>query len=325
MVQVLADRDYAEASVEAVCARARVSRRTFHRMFASREACFCAVLDEGAARVTALVSDAFVRADSCFDGIRGALGALLMLLDRERVLARVWLIRSLAAGPRVLEHREKKLGELLSVIVSSCPNPDARNVPPLGPQGSFASVLGIVASRLFVEDDEPLIALFGPLMGLAVAPYSDRQTSAREVEWGSRLADAVQASNHSKLAGWPGRTAEGADISARTGVSSARPPAVASQVSPALKNPNAYRARECLLYIAAHPDASNREIATGIGVAHDSQVSRLLGYLLSRNLVLKHSQGVGKRNSWRLSEHGAGAVTAGAQRTGGLLDTAPDT
>lgn len=71
-----------------------------------------------------------------------------------------------------------------------------------------------------------------------------------------------------------------------------------------LSNPNARRARECLIFLAQHPGASNRELATGIGVTHQPQISRLLSRLLGENLVSKRSQGAGKRNAWRLSARG---------------------
>ena len=71
-----------------------------------------------------------------------------------------------------------------------------------------------------------------------------------------------------------------------------------------LSNPSARRARECLRFLATHPDSSNREIATGIGVIHQPQISRLLSQLAAENLVSKHSQGAGKRNAWRLEPRG---------------------
>jgi hypothetical protein len=75
-----------------------------------------------------------------------------------------------------------------------------------------------------------------------------------------------------------------------------------------LGNPNARRARECLCFIGEQDPRgsgpSNREIATGIGVAHWSQISRLLSQLAAEGLVSKRSQGAGKRNAWRLEPRG---------------------
>jgi predicted transcriptional regulator len=71
-----------------------------------------------------------------------------------------------------------------------------------------------------------------------------------------------------------------------------------------LAHPSACRARECLRFITAHSDSSNREIATGIGIANQPQISRLLSQLAAEGLVSKRSQGAGKRNEWRLTPRG---------------------
>jgi AcrR family transcriptional regulator len=66
----------------------------------------------------------------------------------------------------------------------------------------------------------------------------------------------------------------------------------------------ARRARECLRCLAEQPGLSNRELAARIGVAHESQMSRLLSGLVDRGLLAKRSEGVGKRNAWRLTPLG---------------------
>ncbi len=83
-------------------------------------------------------------------------------------------------------------------------------------------------------------------------------------------------------------------------------------IHPAIPN-NAHRVRRCLLFLAEHPDSSNREIATGIGITDQSQMSRLLASLARENLATKHSEGIGKRNAWQLTTHGeeiAGMLSA---------------
>jgi len=75
-----------------------------------------------------------------------------------------------------------------------------------------------------------------------------------------------------------------------------------------LSNPSARRGRECLLFIAVQGgrglNPSNREIAAGIGVTHQPQISRLLSQLAAEGLVSKRSYGAGKRNAWRLEPRG---------------------
>ena len=143
----------------------------------------------------------------------------------------------------------------------------------------MASVLGIIHSHIVSGWPTPLIELLGPLMGLAAAQYLPSRAVALEIRRGEELAREIQAST-------------GHTIRARVAI-----PAV-------LSNPNAHRARRCVLFLGEHPQASNREIASGIGVAHASQISKLLSCLHGERLIDKHSAGAGKRNAWWLTSHG---------------------
>jgi DNA-binding transcriptional ArsR family regulator len=62
-----------------------------------------------------------------------------------------------------------------------------------------------------------------------------------------------------------------------------------------------------LRHIAAHPGCRNVEIADEIGVAHESQMSRLLRRLAGEGLV--QSRREGRSHAWGLTERGA-AVAA---------------
>ena len=297
IVEVVAERGFAGASVELVAERAGVCSRTFYECFEDLEDCFTVVLDESTQPVIELICSAFEGRETWLDGVRSALASLLVFLDSERMLARVWLVESLAAGPRALACRERKMGVVLSSIVAPWSVTDAASVPPLALEGAFASVLGVIVRRLIADSKEPLIEILGPLMGLAVAPFLDQREVAREVKRAAELARAIQA-------GSPNWTRP-----ARAAQPSGEPDIEPDAALPAmLGNPSARRARECLLFLAEQGGRglypSNREIAAGIGVTHQSQISRLLAYLLKEDLVAKRSEGPGKRNAWLLTPRG---------------------
>ncbi len=292
MVEVAGERGYAGATVGLVVARAGVSRRTFYGCFDGREACVLELLDLGLERIGDLVGRAFAREDTWQDGLRSALASVLGFLDSEPLLARMWLVESLAAPRRVLARRERNLAALRQQALSSWPAGNAWTLPPLAAEGAMASVLGIVHSHILTGWPTPLVELLGPLMGLVAAQYLPSRGVASEIQRGEELARKIQASS--------GRT-----IWTRVAI-----PAV-------LSNPNAHRARRCVLFLGEHPQASNREIASGIGVAHASQISKLLSCLLSEQLVARHSAGAGRRNAWWLTSHGeevARALHAGNRR-----------
>jgi AcrR family transcriptional regulator len=294
MTQVAGERGFADTTVALVIARAKVSSRTFYGCFDGLEECLVAVLYEGLERVGALVSQALEGAQSWRDGIRAALAAVLGLFDSEPELARACMVETLAAGPTVREHRER-VDEAFRALVVARIQSEVSHASPLAPEAALASVVGIVGARLSAHERAPLIELLGPLMGVIVGPFVDEAEVALEIERSNGLARAIGAGG------------------ARWG-----PPPPNAQPERALSgmlgNPGAHRARECVRFLAAHPDRSNREIATAIGVTQKSQISTLLSCLLAEDAVSKHSEGPGKRNAWRLTPRGERLARALAEQ-----------
>ena len=72
------------------------------------------------------------------------------------------------------------------------------------------------------------------------------------------------------------------------------------------------RRRLALLHIAAHPGASNHQIALGAGVGGDAQISRLLARLRDMGLVVNRAQArdFGGPNAWHLTPAGRRLASA---------------
>ena len=172
----------------------------------------------------------------------------------------------------------------------------ARGEEPLEPVaavGVMASVLGLIQTHLVTEQSGPLIELLGPLMGFVTSLSLDKEDRAREVRRGAELAREIKAG----------------DPRWSPPVRPPRPSSAPDVALPAtLANPGAHRARECLLFLAEQGargfSPSNREIGIAIGVTDKSQISRLLAYLAGENLVVKRSEGRGKRNASGLTPRG---------------------
>lgn len=286
-VDVIAQRGFAGASVGLVIERAGVSRRSFLAEFGDLDGCVAAVLDEALAHTLALVSAAFDGQQCWRDGLRDALAAVLVFLEDEPALARVAMVESLAGGPVVLAHRERVVGAFRATVVSRIEG----EVPhrwPLAAEGMFASVMGVVHTHMSVGRPQSLIRLLPPLMATLIAPFSDPQQIELEVARCERLAREIAQRRGSRPPGgvprWP-----------RSG---------AVALPEMLVHPRSTRARECLVFLAGHPGASNGEVAAALGVEHASQISRLLSRLAGEGLLVGRSQGAGRRNVWRLSERG---------------------
>jgi len=290
MVFVVRERGYAGASVTSVSARAEVSRRTFYEAFDGLDDCFLAVLDEGYRRVRALMSGAFDREQSWLDGVRGALAALLSFFDSEPVLSHVLLVEAAAAGPWARERREQHIALLTRLIEERWGAPEDGHAHSLVNPGVMASLLGVLHSHLVAARPEPLIGLLGPLMGLVTSPYLPQRAVAREIALANAVARELLA------------TPDNSPIQ-RSEVNGVEIPGL-------LRNPRAHRARACLLYVAEHPGASNREVATAIGISRHTHISTLLARLAAIGLLHKQPGPPGHPNSWMLTQSGVKAARA---------------
>ncbi|MGN6373907.1 MAG: hypothetical protein ACTHM1_13115 [Solirubrobacteraceae bacterium] len=285
LVDAVCEQGVAGTSVSSVCARAKVSRAGFHEVFDDREDCFVAALDECHRRARLAVIDAFEGAASWLDGKRAALAGLLVLFESEPGLARLCIVESLALGQRMLERRERHVMSLGKLIFDYWGELAPKAPYPQAGEDVAVSVLGVIQNHLLLGKPEPLMALLGPLMGLAMAPYFDVAVVAEEMKRSRTLA-------RRELAG-------------------VRPPSVSTTVEREVRIPNllldprARRARECLLHLAEQPGASNREIGQAAGIERDTQISTTLARLQALGLIDKQRAKPGGANSWQLTAHGA--------------------
>jgi AcrR family transcriptional regulator/DNA-binding transcriptional ArsR family regulator len=315
IVEVVAERGYAGASVGVVIERAGVSRRTFYEAFpGGMDDGLIAVMDWGLERSGALIAERLEQAGSWQEGVRGALAALLVFLDGDPALARVCLVETLAGSAGLVEHRQRNLRAFRGLIVARIER-EGVPVPPLAAESAMASIMGVIYNRILAREPTPLIELLGPLMGTTVTPFvASDELALEEKRLGDQLVRAIQdgdpewavrpaaLTSRARVRGM-GRMGREDGEDEAAGASSATP-----------RGPGSRRAHECVLYLAEHPDASNGEIAAGIGIAHRSQVSRLLSELAKEGLVLKSTEGVGRRNAWRLTARGEEIVRTFGER-----------
>lgn len=277
MAEVASERGAGSVTVAHVVGRAGVSRRTFYDLFADREECFLAAFQEAIGRVGAQVIAAYECEAGWHERIRAGLWALLVFLDEEPATARLCIVESLAAGPRVLERRAVVMRALVRAIDegrTAVPK-KATQPPPLTAEGVVGAVLSVIHTRLSEANPKPLSGLLGELMGVIVLPYLGQASARKELN---------------KPA-----------------------PKLKTKTTPAQRDPLdgldmriTYRTVRVLMVIAANPDASNRRIASEAGIGDQGQVSKLLARL--EHLGLVYNRGIGPvkgaPNAWQLTARG---------------------
>ena len=125
-----AERGYAEMSVEAITARAGVSRRTFYEHFKNKEDAFVAAYDAVVHQAAAQVRRAYLNETTALERLRAGITAFLQFLAADPQAARTGIVEVLAAGPRAIARRNAAVALFAEIIednlqhlVPSCRQP----------------------------------------------------------------------------------------------------------------------------------------------------------------------------------------------------------
>ncbi len=281
MIDVVAERGAAGATVARVVTRASVSRRTFYEIFDGGEDCLLAALEESIQAASVPVLQAYRQGGSWQEQIRAALEALLQFLDHEPEVAQLVVVQSLAAGPRVLACRARALTPLIDAVHAGRAHVkgEGPTPTPVTAEGVVGGALSILHARLLAPEREPLTALTPALMSMIVLPYLGPAAARRELD---RPApdpapprDPARRVELERLRHVPIRVTQ--------------------------------RTVAVLSAIAARPGASNRQIGTAAEVVDQGQISKLLHRLAERGLIENTAANLpkGTANAWTLTPEGA--------------------
>jgi AcrR family transcriptional regulator len=274
---------YAQTTVGHITTCASVSRRTFYELFANREDCLAAVLEDLLGQIGDELAAANIDGLPWRERIRTGLWAILSLFDREPALARVCVVQALRGGRRVLQRREEIITGLAAVVDEGrMEGPRGAGCTALMAEGLVGAAFSIVYARLLRGERRPLTGLLGELMGMIVLPYLGPAAARREQ---ARPAPAG-----------PGRVSDGPGVSGR------------AVGDPLVGIPMrlTYRTAKVLGCIAEQPGVSNRVVAERSGVSDQGQISKLLARLERLELVVNSGAGhvKGQPNAWTLTSLG---------------------
>jgi AcrR family transcriptional regulator/DNA-binding MarR family transcriptional regulator len=288
VTEVAAEDGVSNTTVAGIVARGGMSRRTFYELFKDRDECFLAALDDAIARASEEVLQAYRSSVKWADRVRAALIALLRFLDENPRVARIVIVESLGAGPRVLERRGEVVKQLVCALDEGRdPRKGGGYSSPVTAEGVVGAVLAVIHARILDGPRQPLLELTSPLMATIVLPYLGSSGAKREL---ARPAPTGIGAGES-----PGEPLK--DLEMRL----------------------TYRTLRTLLAIGANPGASNRQIGAASGVEDQGQISKLLARL--ERLGMIHNAGPGPTrgasNAWTLTARGEEVRRALSASNGG--------
>src|SRR5258708_28918225 len=116
VAQAAAELGYAEMSVEAIIARAGVSRRTFYEHFRNKEDAFLAAYATVVRQQAGQIRRAYLHETGPRERLRAGIRAYLRCMAGEPEAARMCTVEVLAAGPRALARRSAAMRMFAEII-----------------------------------------------------------------------------------------------------------------------------------------------------------------------------------------------------------------
>jgi AcrR family transcriptional regulator len=287
MRELAGEEGLAKTSVGMVCARSRVSRRTFYELFADCEACFLAAFEHAASEVAETVVVAWEQHGRWQERIWAGLEALLVLFDEQPRLARLCVIEAPKGGPTVLAMRRQWLDTLAAAVDEGRNEARGEGGPPtITAESTVGGALAVIHARLLEASPSPLLGLLPSLTSMIVLPYLGKSASRREAQRPVRP-----------------QSTEGKHSITHAGEQPAR-----ADTDPFgdLRIRFTYRTARVLKAIAFDPGMSNRQVGEAAGASDQGQISKLLKRLARAGLVENGGAGPGSGdpNTWRLTSRG---------------------
>lgn len=163
---------YAAMTVTTVIARANVSRKTFYELFADREDCFLAAYELVVEQALHGLRAAFAIDAPWPARLHAGLAWALDALAGHPHEARIAFVEALAAGPRVLQRRDRVLHELSELLA---PGFDAAPVGVEVPASMPTAIVGafgeLIAAHVRSGAVADLPGLLPDLLYCALAPF----------------------------------------------------------------------------------------------------------------------------------------------------------
>lgn len=165
VARAAAELGYGPMTVEAVIARAGVSRRTFYEHFRNKEDAFLAAYDAVVRQAVRYVRRAYLKETTAQARLRAGIGAFLQFLASDPEVARMGIVEVFAAGPRAMARRNEARRLFAEIIEENIHElvPSVRH-PELTAETIVGGIFEVVFNRILTGRTDELPGLADNLL-----------------------------------------------------------------------------------------------------------------------------------------------------------------
>jgi AcrR family transcriptional regulator len=180
LVHLTLDERYAELSDPQIAQFAGISTEAFHKLFANKEACFLAVLDEFVAEAMEVVKRSIEPASSWPEAVHLAVGALVEYFAAHEALSRLAFIEIFDVGPGMVGRMTRSIEDFTKLLDEL--GPEARRGPLVTREAITGAIWGIVSAYASHDRVRQLPRLTDQLTFLVLAPYIGPKPAMETIE-----------------------------------------------------------------------------------------------------------------------------------------------
>jgi AcrR family transcriptional regulator len=167
---VVAEKGYAQTTMDEVIARASMSATTFYANFSGKEDALMSTIDSAGAQIVAAVLPAFERSEDWPSSVRAAYGALFSFLATRPALAHLMSVGVYGGGAPAMQRRERALAPLGALVERVGPAHHLQP-PPITPEVIAGAIYGLAYHQVRRSGPESLPTLTPLCTYLTLAPF----------------------------------------------------------------------------------------------------------------------------------------------------------
>jgi AcrR family transcriptional regulator len=171
-IEVFAERGYPGTTVGHIVSAAKIGTPTFQTLFGSKEECFLQAYDRIVATARARISEAVPPDRPWPERLVAAMSAVLELIVRSPLPARLVLVEAQTAGAAALDRYERNLGEVASLFREGRAYSEMKGeLPETLEYGIAGGLFWFLQQRVTAGDATNAAALLPDVLDLVAEPY----------------------------------------------------------------------------------------------------------------------------------------------------------